>query len=189
MVDTHGQQHNQKQDDIRLPFVTMGVGGQYPYPIRFEGAMAHFLFRGGNVLQIGMPDISKAEAMQIRKGKLKAGFIKDGPIILWAFQFGEDFFAGCPFDARLIPRSALDLPNITNNDQRLAVDIHLVDLATNTIRGLRRVTVPPPLTVEFLAAAQDQLADQRNSGDFGRKYQSMSPKSLARSTKLYACGV
>ncbi|MGR9058982.1 hypothetical protein ACU8NH_24290 [Rhizobium leguminosarum] len=189
MIDTNGQRHHQKQDDIRPLFLTMGVGGQYPYPIRFEGAMAHFLFRGGNVLQIGMPNISKAEAIQIKKGALKAGFIKDGPLILLAFQFGEDFFAGCPFDARLIPRSALDLPNITNDDQRLAVDIHLVDLATNTIRGLRRVTLPPSLTVEFLAAAQDQLADQRNGGDFGFKYQSMSPKSLARSTKLHACGV
>ncbi|MBY3387609.1 hypothetical protein [Rhizobium laguerreae] len=189
MIDTPGHQHNRKQDKVSPPFVAMGVGGQYPYPIRFEGAMAHFLIRGGNMLQIGMPDISKAEAMQIRKGKLKAGFIKDGPSILLIFQFGEDFIVHCPFDVRLIPKTALDLPDITNDRQRLAVDIHLVDLATNAIRGLRRVTLPPALTVEFLAAAQDQLADQRKADEFERKYWSMPLKSLARSTKLYACGV
>ncbi|MGO6676428.1 hypothetical protein [Rhizobium leguminosarum] len=63
MIDTPGHQHNRKQE-VSPRFVAMGVGGQYPYPIRFQGAMAHFPLRGGNMLQIGIPDISKAEAMQ-----------------------------------------------------------------------------------------------------------------------------
>lgn len=171
-------------------FMALGRGGQYPYPVATrEGASAQFLMYGHDFLQVCMPDITRTEATQIRKGKLKAGLIQDGPLILWLFQFGGELIFECPFDARLIAPERLNLPNVTNDQQRFFFDIHLVDTATNIIRGLRAVTLPTGLTVKFFAAVQDQLADRRAQDAYLRKYQQMSLPSLAQLAKLEVCGL
>lgn len=171
-------------------FMALSRGGQYPYPVATrEGASAQFLMDGHDFLQVCMPDITRTEATQIRKGKLKAGLIQDGSLILWVFQFGGELIFDCPFDARLIAPERLRLPDITNDRQRFCFDIHLVDTATNTITGLRAMTLPPGLTVRFLAAVQDQLADKSAQDAYLRKYQQMPLPSLVRLAKLEVCGL
>lgn len=171
-------------------FMALGVGGRYPYPVAGrEGASAQFLMAGHDFLQVCMPDISRTEAIQIRKGRLKAGLIHDGPLILWLFQFGDDLIFECPFDARLIAPGRLNLPHVTNERQRFCFDIHVVDTATNTIRGLRTITLSTALTLKFFAAVQDQLADNRPQDVYLRKYQQMTLPSLAQLAKLEVCGL
>ena len=144
---------------------------------------------GHDFLQVCMPDISRSEAIQIRKGKLKAGLIHDGPLILWLFQFGGDLMFECAFDARLIAPGRRNLPHVTNERQRFCFDIHLVDTATNAIRGLRTITLSTALTLKFFAAVQDQLADDRPQDVYLRKYQQMTLPSLAKLAKLEICGL
>ena len=171
-------------------FIALSRGGHYPYPVATcEGASAQFLMAGHDFLQVCMPDISRTEAIQIRKGRLKAGLIHDGPLILWLFQFGDDLTFECPFDARLIAPGGLSLPNVTNERQRFCFDIHVVDTATNTIRGLRTITLSTGLTLKFFAAVQDQLAENRPQDAYLRKYQHMSLPSLAQLAKLEVCGL
>ena len=70
--------------------MALGRVRHYPYPVAVqEGASAQFLMDGYDFLQVCMPNITRAEAIQVRKGKLKAGLIQDGPLILWLFHFGE----------------------------------------------------------------------------------------------------
>lgn len=171
-------------------FMTLSRGGQYPYPVASrEGTSAQFLMDGHDFLQVCMPDITRTEATQIRKGRLKAGLIQDGPLILWLFEFGGELIFECPFDARLIAHQRLRLPDVTNDRQRFCFDIHLVDTATNTIRGLRAMTLPTGLTLRFFTAVQDQLADRRAQDAYLRKYQQMSLPSLVQLAKLEVCGL
>ncbi len=171
-------------------FMALSRGGQYPYPVATrEGASTQFLMDGHDFLQVCMPNITRTEETQIRKGRLKAGLIQDGPLILWLFQFGDKLIFECPFDARLIAPGRRNLPNVTNDRQRFCFDIHLVDTATNTIRGLRAITLPTGLTVKFFAAVQDQLVDRRGQDAFARKYQQMPLPSLAQLAKLEICGL
>jgi hypothetical protein len=181
---------NLEGNEMNQQFIALGREVQYPYPVAGrEGASAQFLMEGHDFLQVCMPGITRSEAMQIRKGRLKAGLIKDGPLILWLFQFGEELIFECPFDARLIARQRLRLPEFTNDKQRYFFEVHLVDTATNTIRGLRAITLSLGLTIKFFAAVQDQLADSRTQDVYLRKYQQMSLPSLAKLAKLETCGL
>lgn len=171
-----------------MNMIRIEQGGRYPLPIRTdEGAAANFL-GDHNTLQIGMRNIQRSEANAIRKGTMKAGLIIDGPLILWVFEFKGDLIFDCPFDARLIPRAALRLPDITNDLQRMLVDIHLVETATNTVRAIRAVTLPPGITRDFLAAVQDQLADPRNKASILARYAAIDLRMLRNRAHMLRCG-
>jgi hypothetical protein len=136
-------------------------GQPYPYQIGItEGARAEFLRNNANTLQIIVPDMTAKEEKALRTGILKAGFLYSQGALLWLFRFydnkGPLFTFDAPFDIRVIPADQRNLHSIDNAEQRLLVDIHIVD-DKNIIRGLRAVTLPPELTVSFLVAVQEQL--------------------------------
>lgn len=171
-----------------MNFITLARGKTYPLPIRaVEGAAANFLTDSGNILQIGMPGLVETEVRSIRQDPMKAGIIVDGPLILWVFQFGT-IILDAPFDARLIPTEARTLPNIENQQQRLGIDVHLVDTATMIVRGIRYVTLPPTLTRRFLAAVQDQLADRREILPSLMRYNSLPISRLPTLAQVERCG-
>ncbi|MFC0712249.1 hypothetical protein, partial [Azorhizophilus paspali] len=95
----------------------------------------------------------------------------------------------CPFDARLIPRDELSLPDITTGDQRLMVEVHVVDSATNTVRGLRGITLPPSITVAFLSAVQDQLAAAESPQARYQSYLRVPLNRRIREARMEPCGV
>lgn len=164
-------------------------GGPYPMLLGdMEGAKADFLTTSGNRLLIGMPGIQRSEAQTIRKGRMKAGFIKDGPLILWVFEFPGNLIFECPFDTRIIPHDRRQLPDVTNERQRMFIDIHLVDSATNLVKGLRGITLPPKLSLDLLSAAQDQLADARDMAPFIARYNAMDILRLPKLAAVQACG-
>ena len=87
--------------------------------------------------------------------------------LLWLFQFSDkkgrpilDF--DCTFDVRIIPRDDLALHSIENEKQRLAIEIHAVD-ERRIVRALRLVTLSPKMTIDFLSAAQEQMASAHPS--------------------------
>ncbi|MDP9590499.1 UNVERIFIED_ORG: hypothetical protein J2W19_003058 [Shinella zoogloeoides] len=172
-----------------MDMVKLERGGQYPMRLgNLEGAKADFLTTGGNLLLIGMPGIQRSEAQAIRNGWMKAGFIKDGPLILWVFEFPGDLIFDCPFDTRIIPKGRLSLPDITNNQQRLLVDIHLVDSATNVLKCIRGITLPSKLSLDFLSAAQDQLADTRPMAPALARYNAMDILRMPKLAAVQVCG-
>lgn len=147
--------------------LSLRVGEKYSLPVSaIEGASANFLSKSGNILQICLPDLQKSEVHSIRKNTLKAGFIKDGSLILWLFKFDEHLTFDCPFDVRLISKGDLALHDINSQNQRLLIDIHLIDTQTMIVKALRAVTLPPELTRNFLAEAQEQLIDTRPTEPF-----------------------
>lgn len=171
-----------------MNLVTFSRGKEYPLPIRaHEGAAANFLTDGGNLLQIGMPNLVRTEVRSIRQNPMKADIVVDGPLILWVFQFGTLIF-DAPFDARIIPAHARWLPDIENDQQRLAIEVHLVDTATNVLRALRHVTLSPALTWRFLIAVQDQLTDPRDITPFLRRWNSIAITHVAKLAQVERCG-
>ncbi len=168
--------------------VKLARGETYPLPIRaHEGAAANFLTGSGNILQIGMLNVARSEAQSIRNAPMKAGIIVDGPLILWVFQFGT-IIIDAPFDARLIPADARWLPDIENEQQRLGINVHLVDTATTITRGIRYVTLSSPLTRRFLAAVQDQLADQRDITPHLTRWNATAITRLPALAQVERCG-
>lgn len=172
-----------------MNMVKLERGGQYPIRLgNSEGAKADFLTTDGNLLLIGLPGIQRSEAQAIRNGQMRAGFIKDGPLILWVFEFPGDLIFDCPFDTRIVPEGRLSLPDITNNQQRLLVNIHLVDSATNVLKGIRGITLPSKLSLDFLSAAQDQLADTRPMTPALARYNAMDILRMPKLAAVQVCG-
>jgi len=171
-----------------MNFVALARGMEYPLPIRTqEGAAANFLTDSGNLLQIGMPNLARTEVRSIRQDPMKAGIIVDGPLILWVFQFGT-IILDAPFDARVIPTEARWLPDIENEQQRLGIDVHLVDTATMIVRGIRYVTLSASLTRRFLIVVQDQLADQRDITPYLTRWNTIAITRLPSLAQVERCG-
>jgi len=166
------------------------VGSQYPFPLPGEGAMANFLTKSGNTLQVLIPNLSKDELFSFKKGKIKAGFLYEKGDLLWLFRFygkkGASLTLDSPFDVRSIPDELLALHDVTDRKQRLVIDIHVVD-ETNTVRALRSVTMPPALTVEFMSAVQEQISTLEKNAALER-WLAINPDHLAKKTRLYELG-
>lgn len=173
--------------------IELAVGQKYPLRLASaEGAAAHFLGRGGSILQVAMPDMVPSETKLLRHGSLRAGLHVDGPLIVLMFDFRaagqRPIELDCPFDARLIQRDALFVPDITNQEQRLMVEVHIVDSATKIVRGLRGVTLSPAFTLAFLSAVQDQLASAES---MQARYQAYLREPLdrrIRAAQMEPCG-
>ena len=162
-----------------------------PYPGKLplqEGAVAEFLKEGGSSLLIAMPGIKAAEEQEIRKNPVQAGIIVDGPLILWVFKFSDQMMFDAPFDARFYQREELQLHHIEDQDQRLSIGMTLVDSETKLIKGLRYFTLSPELTLAFLVAVQEQLADPRSIAPYLNKYLQMPVTQVAKLVSLQPCG-
>lgn len=168
----------------------LNLGKPYPFPIK-EGATANFLTKSGNVLQIGLSGITKEEVYALKKNPVKIGIIVDQPLILFLFDFGDGCQYDCPFDVRLYSGHQLAFPDVSTEEQRLFIELHVVELSTNLIKVLRAFTLPHELTVKFLSAAKDQLASPMNEAAFNSKLQKVYAQDildLLKQTKLYSGG-
>lgn len=175
--------------------IKLAVGKPYPLPVAAHaGASANFLTAGGNVLQIAVPHMDSAERHALKKGPIDAGFIYTDGALLWVFQFRDGkspvLTFDAPFDARLIPRDRLSLPDIDNAEQRLAIEIHALDTGARPpiVKALRLVTLSPKLTREFLSAVQQQLSTAQRGTETMHRWMQSRPDELARLIYLEALG-
>jgi hypothetical protein len=174
-------------------FALLERGKPYPMPISHgEGAVAQFLTKTGNILQIVLPGMDAKEQKSLKSGLIKAGFLYDGGAMLWLFQCygagaGKPLLTfDAPFDIRLLPPAERNLHNIENPQQRLAIEIHAVD-KKKILRALRVVTMPPAMTLKFLSAVQDQLAAIDKPGVMERWMQ-QQPHDLINQAEKWILG-
>jgi hypothetical protein len=155
-----------------------------------EGAISDFLRPNNNRLLVAISDLSDSEVKALRKGQMRAGLLSKNGAILFLWQFSDKgkkvLTIDSPFDARLIPD--IQLYNVETSETRLSVDVHIVDMATKIVRGLRTITMPPGLTIEFLAAVQDQLTDFKNGDEQLQKWMEKAPHELTNNTQMFLMG-
>ncbi|CAB4202771.1 hypothetical protein UFOVP1367_37 [uncultured Caudovirales phage] len=167
-----------------------------PYPLKIvrnsngEGASTQFLLKSGNLLQIVISSLDSVELWSLKKGTIKAGFLYEQGEMLWLFKFFDKngnptFTLDAPFNAKLISGDMIDLHNITNENQRLVIDIHVID--NGILKALRSVTMPPGLTIGFLSSVQDQISAVKTKS-LNTKWLALSPDELFNSCKTYSLG-
>jgi hypothetical protein len=173
--------------------IKLSVGERYPFPLsQTEGAAAQFLVKAGNILQIAVPDIDSKEKKALKSGMIKSGMLYEKGALLLLFQFYGDngkplLTFDSPFDVRMIPKDLLQLHSITNEFQRLAIEIHAVD--NGILKVLRLVTMPPDMTIEFLSAAQEQLTELRSGDNKMQEWLNYQPvQLLEQCEKTYIVG-
>ncbi|HHC7270745.1 TPA: hypothetical protein ACN30M_004598 [Vibrio parahaemolyticus] len=172
--------------------VMLTVGQRYPMqiPAHGEGAIAELMRPFGNKLIVVMPDISEYEEGILRSGELHCGLLeKDGAILLlWQFRDGgkKVITLDTPFDARIIPDLAMG--ELNSPESRYCIDIHIVDSFTNTVRGLRSLTMPPGLSRELMIAVKKQLGSRSNGEVQMSRWMQKAPHKLAKKTLMWKMG-
>lgn len=167
------------------------VNQQYPFKLPFgEGAVADFLRPSSNRLLILMSNISSVECKILRSGEIRCGFLSKNGAILFLWQFIEKgkpvITLDSPFDARLIPD--IQLYDVDDKITRLVVDVHIVDSATKIVRGLRSITMPPGLTLDFLSAVQDQISSNISGKEQLQEWMLCQPFELAKKMQMLPLG-
>ncbi|KJV08079.1 hypothetical protein VZ94_00535 [Methylocucumis oryzae] len=120
------------------------------------------------------------------------GMLYEKGAMLLMFQFygsnGKPLLSfDCPFDVRLIPKDKLQLHSIDNAEQRLAIEIHVVD-ENNTVRVLRYVTMPPDMTLAFLSSVQEQLVELNNGQSVMANWMKHPIDQLIKQGKTWTMG-
>jgi hypothetical protein len=173
-----------------IMLIALALDDIYPFPVP-HGARANFVSDAGNLLQIGMPGITHAELRALKKGKAKCGIFVYGPVIVWIFDFKEGGQFDAPFSAQLYSREQLKLLDIENHNQRLAIEMHLIELNDQRLKAIRYFTIPHELTVKFLSAVQDQLSQPFDEITYKKKINEVyqfNIDQLISKTKLYKIG-
>jgi len=171
--------------------ILLSVGEEYPFKIpESEGAVSDFLRSGGNRLIIVMPGISNEESKILRKYEMRGGLLVKNGAILFVWQFRKNgkpvVTLDSPFDARIIPD--IQFYDIEDSKTRLVIDVHIVDSISKMVCGLRAVTMPPGMTLEFLSAVQDQIGDSSNGEKQYQSWMTSEPPNLAKQTKMWIMG-
>lgn len=136
----------------------LAVGQPYPGHCPDEGIHLDAFAPGATLLRVGMPSITRPEALAYRKGRVRFGLALAPGAILTLWKFGDQPWTDAPFNAPLSREHGyLELPDI-GPASRLVVELHLVDTATNLVRGIRQFTLTAAQTTALASAVQDQLA-------------------------------
>lgn len=175
-----------------MNFEVVSLNQQYPFQLpSAEGAISDFLRPGSNRLLIAIHSISKEEKNILQKGELRCGMMcKNGAVLLlWQFRDKRGvpvFTLDSPFDARLI--KDIQLYDVNNSETRINIEVHVVDLSTQLVCGLRSITMPPGLTVAFLSAVQDQLTDLATGNEQLQKWMRLEPQKLTKQVHMWLMG-
>jgi len=173
--------------------ITLVRGQSYPLLTgdTTEGARVEFLRKGGNILQVILPNMSNKEEKALRYGIVKAGFLYRSGALLWLFQFYGDkgplLTLDAPFDVRIIPADDRQLYDIDNSEQRLVIELHAID-DQHIVRGLRALTMPNELTLTFLSAVQEQLFNLSSGTAQFNVWMQHQPHDLIKTIKTWTLG-
>ena len=169
----------------------LSVGQPYPTPISLEGTYSDFLRDGGNRLIIAMADIEHSELKALKSGKVECGvaYQAGAMIIVWRFNDRKGrpvLTLDSPFQAKDV--RDLALPDIENDQQRLFVELHVVDMTTRTLKAIRGFTLSPEFSVAFLSSVQDQLAHPGDGMQQLQQWFAQPVTGLASQVKMHQCG-
>lgn len=169
-------------------YITLGVGNSYPLETPcHEGAAAQFFVKSGSFLQVMMPSIMNSELSALKNGKIRSGFITQGKTIFILFEIGDLLFE-CPFNPNIIPEDIISIPELTNKNQRLLVDMHVIDTDTNKLCALRSFTLVPALTAKLITHV-NKIRESANVICEPEDIIHQSLFSMFKTAKLYKCGV
>lgn len=167
---------------------TLSKGAPYPLNIpSYEGAAAQFFIKSGFILQVMLPSAQSSEIKALRKGKIKAGFIRDESQILILFEIG-DMLLECLFIPQIIPNNEYVVPDLKTQKSRFGIDMHVIDTNTNILKALRSFTLSPKLSRQ-LSQCTDEIRNQKFISFSSKLFNKDSVESLISKTEMHQCGV
>lgn len=162
----------------------IGIARGEPYPAAVvDGIQFAAFMPGGSLLRIALPNITKVEEQNYRKGKSKFGFVSDAGAILTLWKFGVLPWADAPFDA-VAAKSAnqLELADV-GVDSRLLIQLHVVDSDSGICRAIRAFTLTAKQTSAFTSAIQSQFATGVSPAGMERLLSAPTATHVKRSSK------
>ena len=168
-------------------FIQLSTNASYPLetPVH-EGSAAQFFTKQGHILQVMLPYAISSEIKVLRKGKIKAGFIRQESQILILFKIG-DMILECPFMPQIIPNEEYATPILTESS-RLFIEMHVIDTNSQTLKAIRGFTLHPKLSRE-LALCVNEIRYRDFISFSPDLLHRLSLEKLIKKTEMYQCGV
>jgi len=185
------------KEDVESKFTKLTLGDKYPIDYPFEnGASFNAFLDNNNFLIIDLPGLVQNEIDAVSKGPIECGILSTKSAILIMVNFLSStrkqsiLSFDCPFDARLVPRNLLSLPDLKEpNKDRALLQIHLVSSEDKKIQALRAITLSPVTTLELMSAIQDQISTIE-SGEAAINAWTRKPSSeLRKIANMKECGI
>lgn len=165
--------------EVGKPYDTYGESTQT------NGGVYDFIDNHLHLLRVYLADI-KAEELVEFSGSVEFGLFEEKGVIFLLFRFEGGHWADAPFCWHLrysISKSKESIASLgdamqraKNDSQRLLLDIHVIDTATNIFKVMRSVTFSPEFSEKLSALIINQI-----NGDFS------GSRQYARTiTEIYA---
>lgn len=177
--------------------IQLGVGEQYPLPYQKDycGGRLQMFQDNSNVLQIMMPQMIQSEIKALRKGDVRVGLIVDGFLIVMMFEFKakpEPIILDCSINAKLIPNEEFTLIK-AEGEERLPLQVHVIDSATGVVKGLRMFTLTPVVYADLVKAIEAQREMDFTKDEFNLRYfqwqSQYNLQAALKQCKTYPVGV
>lgn len=84
-----------------------------------------------------------AEVEAVRRGRAQFALYAQGDLLVLCSQFGDQPWTDAPFSWHLLPESEREEPPELTRDERIALQVILVDAATGIVQVLRLKTLSP----------------------------------------------
>lgn len=97
-----------------------------------------YAFRGGaHELLLFFRGPTAAEVEAVRRGRARFALYAQGDLLVLCSKFGDQPWADAPFSWHLLPEGEREGPPELTGDERIALQIILVDAATGIVHVLR----------------------------------------------------
>lgn len=144
------------QVDTLIP-IALKLGGHYPIPMPREGVIGEFFRNGNNILVSGMHNIKEVERRNFIEGRIKSALVVHKGLVAMLFKFGDLPWIEAVFNSLSVPPKEISIPRIQDPRDRLFFQLHLVELNTHTVAGLRAFTLSPAMSQRLVHFARQQL--------------------------------
>ena len=110
------------------------------------------------------------ETLAVRKSECEFGVLKIGDVIFLLYRFGSEIkWSDQPYSIHLTDRTERQLPVLETDEQRLVLQIMLIDALTGILKVIRAVTLAPEFSAELLKLTNEQLAAPFSENDYKRQ--------------------
>ena len=155
----------------------LSIGDLYPFeiPVR-EGVLANF-FSPNHQLALFFPGISAREEHDYRRGQVRVRLLEKEHLAVILLKFGGQPWVDAPFNAARIPRGWFDQAQLIStspeSEERLAVEMILVDTVSRKVRGLRLFTLSRVTSRRLQDIALRQRSQGYSDADFERQLETL----------------
>lgn len=136
------------------------VGKPYGAPRRWPEGGEFNCRAGGLELLLRFGQLSRQEIDDCARGECEFAILVEGLVVFFLYRFGKSIrWSDAPYSWWLVPEDQRTPPTWAPGEQsRQILQVVLLDAANGTVKAIRAVSLPPPLSAAIDVAVRSQAS-------------------------------